>query len=355
MKLDKNNSTEDNKNEQTKNKVINVENDKEVANEGLKAIAIVGIGALAAAIILGSAGLYIYLDKNNISKTTKSNVEKTYDITTDIVNEPKSPAATEEEETFDINQTEVDNNVSYTNINKFYRYIVESRLTYGEFAESFQSEDDVKNFVNFIHKFDELNYDVDSTIESKDEFDKIVADYYNSCLKHDIKGSLNILFEEYPTYKKMLEESENLAYDLKNGKGKDYTIANRYYTWMCQKLCDDRTSIDSTRKNAPLIEILRWQYEEYRNSGNMLNARKYQKNDSLPIDSVNIYYAEPNPEGIEVKETQNAYTCPDWGVDNVVSPTEEDTEVKLVIKQNGERLFKRVEENFDSVLNTRTR
>ena len=330
-------------------KVVEVEEDEKLAKKGSKIIAGIGITTLAIAIIFVISA-YSISEKNNKSNNKDKDPIKEYSITSDIVDTIDKSEKKVKTKEVDFNQTEIINNVTYTNINKFYRHIVENRYIYGDFAEVFQSEDDVRNFVNFIYLFNDLNNkDISSSINSKEEFDEIVSEYYKSCIKNDIKGELNILFENQPVYKNKLAESEELAYDLKNGKGDDYTIANKYYTWFGENLCDDRTAIDSIPTNAPLIEALRWQYEEYRNSGNMLDARKYQKNDSLPISSYEIYYAEPNPEDVEVIEIQNSFSCPDWGIDNVVSPTEEDTETKLVIKENGERLFLRVEETFNSI------
>lgn len=337
-------------------KVIDVEKDDKLSKDAKRSIAIVGISTLIAAILLGASALSINKTNNNYIENSNDEItkQKQYVIYSDIVEDINKKEIKKVDTSFNTNQTEISENVTYSNINKFYNHIVENRIMYGQYAESFQSEDDVRYLVNYIHNFDEFhkNDSLNTNIKSREEFDKIISDYYKSCVKNDVQGELNILFEEYPTYKTKLEESEKLAFNLKNGKGKDYSIANDYYTWFGKNLCDDRTNIDITVENAPLIEILRWQYEEYRNVGNMLNARKYQKNDSLPIESVNIYYADKAPEGVEVIEEQNAYTCPDWGIDNVVSPTEEDTEKKLVKKENNkDRLFKRVEESFNTINN----
>ncbi|MBR1417319.1 MAG: hypothetical protein IJ572_05880 [Bacilli bacterium] len=268
--------------------------------------------------------------------------------TQDIIIKDEIVKSSEEVENNEFTFKEVD----YSNVATFYNHIIENRNKYGSFAESFQSEEDVKNFINFVYNFDELYAYNDSTIRSQEDYDAIIRDYYKSCVRHDVLGQLHLLFKDDTLAQKKLQEAEELAYDLKNGSGKDYTIANKYYTWFGVNLCDGRTNIDRNTKNAPLIDGLREQYEQYRYSGNMLNARKYQKNDSLPIEGINMYYSEELPEGMEVVEVQNSYSCPDWGIDNIVSKSEEDTETRLVKKENGIDLFKEVDDAFDLVLGT---
>ena len=338
-------------------KVVNVEENQKTADKGNSAIIFFTTCALAALIIIGVTKLdknkNIDINKNtNNDITTEQSINNTDTNKDEVKTEDKEDLViTTEKENKEVVINEVEKEVDYTNVESFYDHIIENRNIYGSFAESFQTEEDIKNFINFVYQFNDFysKCDLTTTIESKEQFDNIVADYYSSCANKGITGQLSTLFESIPDYKNNLAESENLAADLKNGTGKDYTIANNYYTWFGKKLCDDRTAIDSTRANAPLIEILRWQYEQYRYAGNMLNARRYQKNDSLPIESYTIYYAEPAPEGVEVIETQNAFSCPDWGIDNVVSPTEEDTETKLVIKETADSLFYRVQESFKDI------
>ena len=141
------------------------------------------------------------------------------------------------------------------------------------------------------------------------------------------------------------------SYNLKNGSGNDYTIANQYYTWLGKNLCDRRTAITQNMKNAPLIDLLREQYEAYRLKGNMLEARKYQKNDSLDIDPIEIYYAYQFPSDADVTSMNNSFSCPDWGIDNVVSKYEETTETKLVERIDNREIYNTVTESFETVLN----
>jgi len=347
-------------------KVIDQKEDVETAKKGNGAIIFLLTCALAATIILCSTIVNISRKNNNDEKTINNktnvtteqkntiNIKDNTDNTTQEKVKKEEPTVVQEDVEEVVEENNIgDKEIDYSNVPTFYNHITENRAKYGSFAESFQTEDDVKNFINFLYKFDELydNVDTPTTINSQEEYDKIIQDYYGSCVKHDIKGELNLLYSNNKLAQNKIAEAESLAYDLKNGKGKDYTIANRYYTWFLVNLIDDRTKVDATTNNAPAIDGLREQFEQYRYSGNMLNARKYQKNDSLPVDSIHLYYADEAPEGVEITEIQNSLTCPDWGVDNVISKYEEDTEKKLYIKRDGVGTFHTIDEQFEMVLN----
>ena len=341
-------------------KVIDVQENKEVAKKGNAAIIFLLTSTLAATIIIVSC--LGAKSKRNIDDSLNVNkINNTTNISSDINNSNEDTMNEiadqseniEDEVTEDNNSNFGEKEIDYSNVSTFYNHISENRARFGNFAESFQSEEDVKNFIDFLYKFDALyDYtDTTSTINSQDYYDKIIQDYYSSCVKHDVKGQLNLLFNNNKLAKEKVAEAEELAYDLKNGKGTDYTIANKYYTWFLVNLIDDRTKVDYTSNNAPFIDGLREQFEQYRYSGNMLEARKYQKNDSLPVKSIDIYYADEAPEGVEITEIENSLTCPDWGVDNIISKYEEDEEVKLYIKKDGQGSFYRVDEQFEMILN----
>lgn len=336
--------------------VEGVEKDEKTAFNGWKYIAMIGAGVVASIIILCTLSSCADKLENNVKKKM---LEKAKQETEAEYNNESAESFTQEEEKVASNeeqnmiQNDTTYSIDYSNVGTFYSHIIENRNKYGTFAESFQTEDDVISFINFLYKFDEMynNVDTTSNITSQADYDRIIQDYYSSCVKHDVKGQLNLLYKNSELAQKRFAESEELAYNLKNGKGKDYSIANQYYTWFGVNLCDGRTAITRDEYNAPLIDGLREQYEQYRYSGNMLNARKYQKNDSLPIPGISIYYADEVPEGVEVIENQNSFSCPDWGIDNVVSKYEENTETKLVKKEAGEDLFKQIDEAFVTVLN----
>ena len=358
-------------------KVEKTEEANDTAKIGAGAIVFASACVLSAAIIIGSC-TDLFKSKTNINNTKNINNEVTVSadaITMAKENETKESTNNKTEETKEneVKNEETDQKeereinlvireIDYSNVDAFYNHIVENRSKFGSFAESFQTQEDVKNFINFLYKFDELYMDADiqTTINSQDMYDKIVQDYYNSCVTHDVKGQLNLLFNHNKLAQEKIAEAENLTYDLKNGKGDDYTIANRYYTFLLENFIDGRTMVDINQYNAPFIDAIREQYEYYRSSehlqqylnvGNMLNARKYQKNDSLPVDSIHIYYADEAPEGVEVTEIENSLTCPDWGVDNIISKYEEDTETKLYIKRDNQGVYEKVDEAFTRVLN----
>lgn len=344
-------------------KVTNVEEDERTAKSGAGAIAFLTCALLATFIICATVAHNnnnFNINKNNtnietLADNNKSNssneVKKDSAITFEDESKDTKEEVTEEENVQEIE--EKDYTIDYSNVASFYNHITENRAKYGKFAESFQTEEDIKNFINFLYKFDTLydNVDTATTITSQEMYDQIIQDYYKSCVSHDVKGELNLLYSNNELAQKKVAEAETLAYDLKNGKGNDYTIANNYYTWFLVNLIDERTMVDRTTNNAPFIDALREQFEQYRYSGNMLNARKYQKNDSLDVDSINIYYADEAPEDVEVVEIQNSLTCPDWGVDNVISKYEEDEEVRLYIKKDGQGSFDKIDEKFNLVLN----
>lgn len=353
-------------------KVVNTEEAKETAKVSAGTIVFVSTCLLSAVIILASCtDLFNKKDTNtNNAKNINNevNVEAEAINYADENNTQESTDSISEDNIVETNQDEQNEinitirDVDYSNVEAFYNHIIENRNKYGSFAESFQTQDDIKNFINFLYKFDQLygGADTYSTIDSQEMYDRIIQDYYNSCVTHDVKGELNLLYSHNKLAQDKIAEAENLTYDLKNGKGNDYTIANRYYTFILENFIDGRTMVDINQNNAPFIDALREQYEYYRhsehlqqylNTGNMLNARKYQKNDSLPVDSIHIYYADEAPEGVEVTEIENSLTCPDWGVDNIFSKYEEDTETKLYIKRDNQGVYEKVDEAFTNVLN----
>ena len=350
----------DKKNEDEVIKVIDEDNSqeaKETSNKLKKQLTFVGCAWLAAVIIIvasqgKSCNKNQIIEKASIENTVENNeVEIPEEVSEEevigeVITDPVDSELGNEEET-NISYKEVD----YTNVDTFYNHIVENRNNYGEFAESFQSEDDVKNLVNFIYQFDEMYANNETSIDSQELFDEIIRDYYKSCVNHDIQGELHLLYKEGSLGYSKLKEAEELTYELKNGTGNDYTIANNYYTWLGKNLCDKRTAITQNMKNAPLIDLLREQYEEYRLVGNMLDARKYQKNDSLDIDPIEIYYSYQFPSDADVTAMNNSFSCPDWGIDNVVSKYEETTETRLVERIDNREIYNTVTESFETVLN----
>ena len=327
--------------------------DEETARKANGALFFFSTSVLAAVIIIGSA--YTINNKKNTTTT------KTINTITADANIGDSKSSNEEISEEDIvekivkevkqSKTAPSKEIDYTNVKFFYEEILNNRSKYNNFAESFQSEEDVKNFINFFYKFDELYSVVDTTtsINSQKEFDEIVSDYYKSCASHNVDANLSSLFKEGSMNQVKLAEAEKLANNLKNGKGKDYSISNLYYAWFEINLYDDRTSIPMNMKNSPLIDLLREQYEQYRYVGNMLDARKNQKNDTLPAAKVEAFNAFEYPEDVKVTENNNSFSCPD-GVDNFVSKSEEFSETKHNKHIGDATFFKIVDENFETVL-----
>ena len=190
--------SQENVDEHTKyNKVVKSEENKEVAKKGNGAIIFTSACVLAAVIIVGSS-LASTNKKEDNKKDNK--VKNEFSISTDLssntdVMQKVEIDNTSNEVNEEVQDVNIDNTreIDYSNVSTFYNHIVENRNKYGSFAESFQSEEDVKNFVNFLYKFNELynNMDINSTIDSQEMYDKIIQDYYGSCVKHDIKGELS--------------------------------------------------------------------------------------------------------------------------------------------------------------------
>ena len=344
--------------------VVNEEKDESIAEKAIKAL-VPTATALALIIIIGTTW-YVVRDNKPKEVTTRisgidpskeytSTIAYTSNTDEEIVEEAATAQESSDEETLDNEEYTYEyknEDVDYSNVTSFYNDIIENRNKYGNFAESFQSEEDIINLINFIYKFDGL-YDysnLQTTITSQQQFDEIISDYYKSCVKNNVDAELSILFKRDSLIRMKLEEAEDLANNLRNGNGKDYTISNNYYKWLAVNLIDERTKISYTTKNAPLIDLIREQYDEYRNVGNMLNARKYQKNDSLDIPKMDLYYDYTYPEDVTVTEVQNSFSCPDWGIDNIISKGEEIEETKLITKKDGTPFFAQVEMSFDEVL-----
>ncbi len=246
---------------------------------------------------------------------------------------------------YSFNKKEVD----YSNVDTFFNQIVDYRNKYGQFAESFQTREDVTNTVDFFYKFNDL-YNADSTISSQEQFDEIIGDYYSSCAAHGVDANLNILFKKDSLMQKLLQESESLVNNLKNGKGSDYSIANQYYIFLARTLIDGRTSIQENQINAPFIELYRNQADAYANVGNMYAARKNQKNDALNIEDADVYYAHQFDDN--VVEINKSYTCPN-SVYEFVSKVKNNP--RWIVSEEGSVPFETVDYYFDYITKGRTR
>ena len=350
------------------NLVIDAAKEEEAARKARNSLIGLTTSALALMIVTGTI-----LYNNHVEKIVEEASAYENSVDNKITYKDNSTENSNSIVDEDINETEVTNNdidqenyvttqnngdfsfgdkeIDYSNVDSFFNEIVENRGKYGNFAESFQSKEDVINLINFFYLFDET-YEVESSINSQELFDQMIKDYYSSCVKHDIEPKLNTLFKADSLMAKKFREMEALAYDLKNGSGTDYTISNNYYTWYGVNLVDKRTAIPENMKYAPYIRALRVSFEEYRYVGNMLNARKYQKNDSLPIEKTDVYYSHQYNDGTEVNEIHNSFSCPD-GIDNFVSIPENIEETKWILSDDGSLPFEKVDYYFDYILNKR--
>ena len=195
----------------------------------------------------------------------------------------------------------------------FYNQIESNRKTYGSFAEEFTSVDDVKEFIIFVNQF--KNPNMKSKINSLETYEAMLQSYYNSCAVNNVEPILSELFEGYSFAQGKLAEAESIAATLKDGKGTDYTIPNKYYDWMGRNFYMSGIIDMSMKENAPLAIACRNQYSAYRQVGNMLNARKNQKTYDLGLgvdgqlvcpDSIDDYMINQTiPEGGHVINLEN--------------------------------------------------
>ena len=343
--------------EEEKQKVVGYEVDMEIVRAGAKILL-----CLASTIGITYFLLHTNWDKtvNNIENNQDENIqEEVSEVVLPETVEEEVAAVIEETTnttaTFDFSDEELD----YSNVDTFFNQIVEYRNKYGEFAESFQSKEDVINFVNFLNMFDETKKGVESSIDSKEMFDEIITDYYKSCVAHDIEPNLSCLIPEGTYMRSVMEEGEKLSYNLKNFNGsKDYESANKLYTYIIDKYLDGRTAVPQSNKYVPYFEWAREQYEQYRNTGNMINARKYQKNHTLNVDGIDLYYGYNGQDIIDNGGTyeikQNGLYCPD-AVDNLFSKSENIEETKWISSYDGTVPFQKVNEGFEDILRKRTR
>ena len=287
--------------------------------------------ALAVIILLGAYAYSSHVNKLINSETVSNgNVDNT-DLTVGIV-ETEEDNNIVEETTNDENIIEDNNSseiiedvvtdstsnsdyyfnykdIDYSNVDSFINEITEYRNKYGSFAESFQTREDVINFVNFFYLFDETR-NAESSISSQAQFDEILSDYYKSCVIHDIKPNIGSLFSS------------------------DSTISNQYYMCLEDNLVNTETAIPEIMKYSPLIDALREMYQQYREVGNMNAARRNQKNDYYKVEQRDVYYDHNYGEGVEVTMENHSFSCPD-GIDNYVSKTENVEEKKWIISDDG--------------------
>ena len=347
--------------------------DSEYAEKKRKAKMGITTSALAVIILLGAYAYSSHVNKLINSETVSNgNVDNT-DLTVGIV-ETEEDNNIVEETTNDENIIEDNNSseiiedvvtdstsnsdyyfnykdIDYSNVDSFINEITEYRNKYGSFAESFQTREDVINFVNFFYLFDETR-NAESSISSQAQFDEILSDYYKSCVIHDIKPNIGSLFSSDSIIGKKFSESETLVFNLKNGKGTDYTISNQYYMWLEDNLVNKETAIPEIMKYSPLIDALREMYQQYREVGNMNAARRNQKNDYYKVEQRDVYYDHNYGEGVEVTMENHSFSCPD-GIDNYVSKTENVEEKKWIISDDGSVPFGTVNYYFEYVLNNR--
>ena len=341
--------------------VVESLDDEETSIKAKRAIMYITPAVLAGVIILGMS-VYrnsisdnkIVSDESTIESTIEEyselNQEIEEDTTEEIKAETLAVSETEDYNNEDNSNTQNDysneKEIDYSNVDSFYGQIEEYRNQYGKFAESFQDKSDVMNLVNFIYLFDPT-YDVESPITSQVEFDGIISDYYSSCLEHNIKPNLSSLFDNSTLFGRLLSESEDLVYKLKDSKNNDYTDENNYYIWITNNFINGDTAISQSLKNSVLIDLEREIFGVYYKEGDMYAAAKNQKNDYYEAEQKDVYYYSTNKEADEVK--YGYYMCPNTAREVFGKFDTKYTDNWIV--NNGSYPYQKVDENFDLVLN----
>ena len=193
--------------------------------------------------------------------------------------------------------------INYTGANTFYNDINNLRNTNKLlFTNVFQTEEDVKDYVNFICYFDS-NYDVTkpTTINSLNDFLAITDNYYEECAQYNIKPELNTLLNNNTYMQNKVQSIENLANNLQATSGNDYTIANEYYSELANDLCTTSGINTSNIVNCPGCEIIISVCKNYNHIGNAYQARQNEKTVNLS-DMSNT---------LNINNVDDEYLCPD--------------------------------------------
>jgi hypothetical protein len=255
-------------NEEEPIKVDNIEENDDKVDKAVKIGSYVVAGVATVGIIL----IIIISNKgkkvnNNVNNNMTSSVATTQMIT-NATSEEATTSATD-----DIMASTVDTQ-------SFYNQIAEYRKQYGDdFAKSFSNADDVSNFVEFLNYFNNDGWgNLPSNIANADDYENIIKDYYNSCIKYNVNPNLNQLFGDTPYMQSKLSELENILSQVKTTKGStDYTLANQYFSCLANNLCIPDNIDYSNLENCPgglaMCEIA----EVYNHEGNLYQARENEK------------------------------------------------------------------------------
>ena len=346
------------KNEE-RERVINIEEDSEVSRRARKNAFSRNCIILSLAIICGTVG-YATITSNKKESTNDdaynttqeqlfektSTVEEIPSQVEDVQTQVEDVTSPISEEEYTVEYANNGREIDYSNVDAFFNSILNYRNTYGEFAECFQDKSDVINLINFIYLFD-LRYEVESPINSQEEFDEIIRSYYSSCLKYNIKPDLSVLFDKNTTFGKLLAESEDLVYKLKDSKNNDYTDENNYYIWIENNFVNDETAISQSIKNSVLVDLEREIFGVYYNEGDMYAAAKNQKNDYYQVEQRDVYYYSTNDEATETE--YDSYMCPNT-VREVFGKFDTKNSDKW-ISNNGSYPYQKVDDAFTTILN----
>ena len=285
-------------------KIENVDN-SELAEEKAekakhqKTILKSSIGALALFIILTVSSKNYFDKQNNYSTQQEYSIENSTAI-----------AST----TSSIEETVSEPVIDYANAKMFFNNLNNIRKENPEyFKNCFNTYDEVKDYINFICYFDSNcpNKIRSNSITNAEDFNTINDHYYKDCAKYKIKPELHTLFNNNSYLAKRINTVEDLAYDLYNSKGNDYSRVNTYYSELVNDLMNNEMSTQSLT-NCPGNEVLISICKNYDHIGNSYLPRKHE-----PTDSLNI------------KNNITNYVCPDSAFKSITIDLKNDQDKAL--------------------------
>ncbi len=267
-------------------KIENVDNSKLAEEKAEKAkhqklIISTSIGALALFIIMTVSSKTYFDKQNNYSTQLAYSVENS-------INTATSTSSKEEI----VSETVID----YTNAEIFYNNLNNIRKENPEyFKNCFNTYDEVKDYIDFVCYFDSnfTNKIKPTSITDSEDFNTINYNYYKDCAKYKIKPELHTLFNNNSYLDKRINTVEDLAYDLYNSKGNDYSRVNSYYSELVNDLMNDEMSKQNLA-DCPGNEVLISICKNYDHIGNSHVARKHEPTNRLNIKNNIIHYVCPD-------------------------------------------------------------
>lgn len=253
-------------------------------------------GAIIIAVAIGAGSC-----AKGKGKTNKGAASSTISMETLAPTEEPNSAESPEVVATPSPTAEINSNISqdnnYDNAKKLYQDIMTIRNDHPDFANAITSEQDVINIVNWLNLFNTKFAISDSDLKQIPNYDEVKAmlkSYYTDCVKYGITPEINILCNDADV-KNAIKRSEDIASNMTANKS--YDDENAYYIELIKTWIIQQNEINlGDKKQETYAVVIDAQYEVYRYDADMLNARKYQKNNVLDINSD---YNLTCPDGVD--------------------------------------------------------